>query len=106
MILPSRRSALAWREVRIVDRGEGSRVGGDGSEHLAQLHGGNAAILIDDSHPQFFDFPAEGIAQHYQLHQGKEHGNHNQGGAAHEPAHVALDDGKHAVHINPSLAPC
>ena len=39
-----------------------------------------------------FDFPAEGVPQHDQLHERKNHGTHHQRGTAEEFSHVAFDD--------------
>ena len=96
--LPLPQIAQRRRGIGVGHRVEGLRVGGDGLEHFLELHGGHAVVLIHHADVEMLDFAAKGIAQHDQLHQRHDHGNDDQRRAAAEPAQVAFNDGKDAVH--------
>ena len=68
MIRPSRKSCMAFWMIGVINRFKGPRVGGNGSAHFPQLHGGHAMILIHHADAQVMDFPAKRVSQDDQLH--------------------------------------
>ena len=55
-------------------------------------------VFIHNGHAGIANLSSEGVAQNDELHQGKDHGRDHERGRAEKLAHLALDDGKHAVH--------
>src|SRR5581483_9546686 len=84
--------------VIVVDGHEGADIGAHRIESFANLQRLSTAVLIDQSHLGIANLAAKGIAQHNELHQWKDHRHQHQGGGAEELAHLALDDGQHAIH--------
>ena len=68
-------------------------------EGFDDAHGLRAVVFIHQGHARVVDFAAKGVAQNDELHQGHDHGGDHERGRAEELAHLALDDGHHAVHV-------
>ena len=70
---------------------ESFRAGGDAFEHFLNFQRLGRVVEVNHRDANSHYFPAEGIAQHHQLQQRKNHGGHHQRGAAEEFTQVALD---------------
>ncbi len=64
----------------VVDRHKCAHVGADGVEGFADLEGLSAAVLVDEAEAGVANFAAEGVAQHDQLDQRKDHRRQHQCG--------------------------
>ena len=85
--------------VAVLDGLEGPGVGGDGAEHLAQLHGLKPVVLIHHADHEVLDDAPEGVPEDHQLHQRKDRGHDHEDRAAPEPPQVALQNGQDAMHV-------
>ena len=55
-------------------------------------------ILIDHRDAQVMDFPAKGVSQDHQLHDGHDHRYQDERGAAHKLAQVAFHQCPDSIH--------
>ena len=67
-------------------------------ERFLDADGLGAMILVYDSHLRVANLSAKRVAQHDQLHQGKDHRHHHQGRGTEELAHLALDNCQRTIH--------
>ena len=80
--------------VGVVDDVEGPRAGRRRRRASSRtLHRRHAVILIDDGQLQVLDVAAEGVAEHDELHERKDHRHDDQHRAAAEAPQLAFDDG-------------
>jgi hypothetical protein len=82
--------------VGVVEQIDRLRAGRCRLRKLADLHRGQAMILVDDSHLQMLDVAAKRVAEDHELHEREDHRHDDQDRAAAEAPQLALDDGPHA----------
>ena len=104
LILPLRKSRIAFAFVAVGDRLERSGIGRHRLEHFFEFDGRHAVILIHHANLKILDFAAKRIAQHDQLHQRHDHRNDDQRRAAAETPQVAFNDGPDAMHVSFTFA--
>src|SRR5262249_2809264 len=84
--------------IRVVDDVEHLIARGHRACELPDFHRRYAVILIDDRHLEVLDVAAEGVTQHDQLNDRKDHRHHDDHRAAPKAPHLAFDDGKCSLH--------
>ena len=88
--------------IGVLDGVDRSRPGRGCRGQLPHLDGRHTMVLIDHADFQMLDVAPEGVAQHDELYDRKDHRHDDEHRAAPEPPQLALDDGPCAVHLSGS----